>query len=122
MNWMDRTLSNGSDIGARVADASHNLLSALRDANHTVARQGAAGWNSARDLGSDLISRGRNVGKSTTSLIAERPLESVLIVGLAGLAIGWVLRRAQESRTESRPAASKSGSRARKPRRKTASR
>ncbi|MGA8278860.1 MAG: hypothetical protein WB784_11785 [Rhodanobacteraceae bacterium] len=115
IKWMDRKVPGYADIGSRVADASHALIATLRDANQAVARRGSAGWSSARALGDDVLTKGRNARKSTAGFIAERPLESVLIIGLAGVAIGWILRRAQESRanhsSSSAPRAAKSRSR-----------
>ncbi|MGA9422451.1 MAG: hypothetical protein WBW61_08810 [Rhodanobacteraceae bacterium] len=100
IKWMDREVPGYADIGSRVADASHALIATLRDANQAVAKRSAAGWNSARALGEDVLVKGRHTRETTAGFIAERPLESVLIIGLAGVAIGWILRRAQESRAD----------------------
>lgn len=102
--WLDRTISASGDVGGRVADASETLIATLRNANRAIAAQGAAGWNHARGLSDELVSKGRHVRKSTSSFIADRPLESVLIIGLVGVAVGWVMRRSRERAAESSPA------------------
>lgn len=102
--WIERTTAANAAVGARLADASDALVSTLREANDVVARQGAAGLDYARAFGGDMISGARRAGTSTRGLIAERPVESVVIVALVGVAIGWILRRTRE-RVAVQPAA-----------------
>lgn len=104
--WLDRAGAANDAIGARLADATDTLASTWHDAQHALSRQRAAGIASARAFGSDV----RRVGSSTRSLIVERPLEALLIAGVVGFALGWLIRRSRENgKTAARAGTAKAG-------------
>jgi len=96
--WLARTAASGAAASERLAHASDALAAKLHDVRDSLARHGGHSLELAR-TGSDEIAAGlRRAGNSTRGLIAERPVESIVIIGLLGVAIGWVLRRSRESR------------------------
>jgi hypothetical protein len=99
-----------SDIhGARerLVDASRSLGGALREAGAKMTRSANIGADYTRAIGKDVFATGQRATRSARTAIEERPLEALLIVGLAAFALGWVLRRVQEPRQRTTSAASK---------------
>jgi hypothetical protein len=88
----------------RLADASRNLRSALRDAGTRMTHGASVGADYTRAVGKDLFATGQRATRTARSAVEERPLEAVLVVGLAAFALGWILRRVQESASRSTPA------------------
>lgn len=106
-HWRERANESGV---ARLAQASDTLAHALHAANDAVARHGASGFERARTIGQQAFDHAQRTGRSTRSLVVGHPLESVLLAGLAGVVIGWVLRHARspqrvEPATSRKPAA-----------------
>ena len=95
--WLERADAANDAIGARLADATGALASTWSDARHALERQRAAGLRSARAFGGDVLGQARRAGTSTRDLIAERPLEALLIAGAIGFALGWLIRRSREN-------------------------
>jgi hypothetical protein len=98
---------DGELVAERIAQASRNLRDALRDSGTRITRGASAGADYARSgvdyaraLGDDALASTQRVGRSTRAAIAERPVETLLVVGLAAFAIGWLSRRVQEARSE----------------------
>ena len=85
-------------IGDRLIEASRNLRDALQDTRANVSSRAAAGSDYARALGDEVIASSLRAGRTTRAAIVERPVEAMLIVGIAAFAIGWVARRLRESR------------------------
>jgi hypothetical protein len=83
--------------GARIADAATHLGDALRDAGLNVSRHASEGTRYARALGDDMLTSGRDAARSARAVVEERPLEALLVVGIAAFALGWILRRVQEA-------------------------
>lgn len=114
--WMNRVSSVDDDLGARFADASDAVAARLRSANQVLRERGASGLDAARDLSGDLIVGARRMSRSTRDFAAERPIETALLVGVVGFALGWMVRRmrrepaprAVASRTTSRSKSSRS--------------
>ena len=102
---------DGSHARDRLIEASHELGSAIRGGRARMARQAAASMDYARGLTDEALSRGREVGRSARGVVADRPLEALLIVGLASFACGWILRHMRQD-----PASAPSRARARPPR------
>ncbi|HEX5123256.1 MAG TPA: hypothetical protein VFV97_08405 [Rhodanobacteraceae bacterium] len=105
-------------MGTRAANGAAERLAGfgdtLRDASSRLshgANVGAdyarAGADYARTLGADAYAESLRAARSTRKLIEQRPLEAVLIVGLASFAIGWVLRRLQEPAAKTRASAAR---------------
>jgi hypothetical protein len=90
-----RSRSNGAS--ERIVDAASHLGDALRDAGVNVSRRASEGAQYARALGDDVLTSGRDAARSARAVVEARPLEAVLVVGLAAFALGWVLRRLQEA-------------------------
>jgi hypothetical protein len=109
--------SNGSHpvTSARLLDASQEFGDALRKHGAEMARGAVAGVDYARDVADDALASGRRVARSTHELVVARPMEALLLVGLASFAIGYVLRHMRkdaDSERRARPRAR--ASRARK--------
>jgi len=95
MDWsFGSQVTNGA--GARLLEASRGVGEALRDAGTRISQGASTGADYARAVGEDAYAESVRAARSTRKLIERRPLEAVLIVGLASFAIGWVLRRLQE--------------------------
>jgi hypothetical protein len=95
--------SHGTDgAGERLIEASRGFGDALREAGTRISHGAGAGADYARALGEDAYAESVRAARTTKKLIEQRPLEAVLIVGLASFAIGWVLRRLQEPSTPKR--------------------
>ena len=110
---MGRTVSLNLDVlrsangaGERIAGAASHLGDALRDAGLTVSRHASEGARYARAFGDDALTTGRDAARSTRALVEQRPMEALIVVGIAAFAIGWVLRRVREvaSRPDAAPA------------------
>ncbi|MET0229528.1 MAG: hypothetical protein ABW186_01190 [Rhodanobacteraceae bacterium] len=93
----DSLLSRSNGAGERIADAATHLGDVLRDAGVTVSRRATKGATYARALGDDALTSGRDAARSARAVVEGRPLEAVLVVGLAAFALGWILRRVQEA-------------------------
>jgi hypothetical protein len=111
----DSLRSRGNGAAERIADAAGHLGDALRDAGLNVSRRASESADYARALGDEMLSSGREAARSARAVVEARPMEAVLVVGLAAFAIGWVLRRVQE-------AASRGGEEAPPRRRRTTTR
>jgi hypothetical protein len=85
-------------VGDRLLEASRNLRDALQDTRSKISGRAAAGTDYARALSDEVIASSLRAGRTTRAAIVERPVEAILIVGIAAFAIGWVARRLQESR------------------------
>ena len=95
MDWsFGSQVTNGA--GARLMEASRGVGEALREAGNRISQGASTGADYARTVGEDAYTESLRAARSTRKLIERRPLEAVLIVGLASFAIGWVLRRLQE--------------------------
>jgi len=95
MDWsFGSQVTNGA--GARLLEASRGVGEALREAGTRISQGASTGADYARAIGEDAYAESVRAARSTRKLIERRPLEAVLIVGLASFAIGWVLRRLQE--------------------------
>ena len=101
----DSLRSRGNGAGERIADAASHLGDALRDAGLNVSRRAGEGADYARALGDDLLTSGRDAARSTRAIVEARPMEAVLVVGLAAFALGWILRRVQEATSHDEDAA-----------------
>jgi ElaB/YqjD/DUF883 family membrane-anchored ribosome-binding protein len=96
-----------NDAGERLIEASRGFGDALRDATARISHGASTGADYARSLGEDVYTESRRAARTTQRLIEQRPLEAVLIVGLASFAIGWVLRRLQEPAVPQRATAAR---------------
>jgi len=97
--------ANGA--GERLIEASRGFGDALRDASTRISHGASTSADYARSLGEDAYAESVRAARTTRKLIEQRPLEAVLIVGLASFAIGWVLRRLQEPAAPRRAAAAR---------------
>lgn len=110
--WMDRFSHVDDDIGARFADASDAVAARLHDANQRLRERGASGLDAARDFSGEMIGGARRMSRSTRDFAVERPLETALLIGVVGFAVGWLVRRMREPtpRTAAARASSRSKS------------
>ena len=99
------SLRNGHAV-----ELSRRWLGKAREVGETWPRAAA---DYARETGDDLRALGRRAGRSTRRTIDAHTVETVVIVGLAAFALGWLARRMQESRT---PDPTRARVRARSPR------
>lgn len=95
--WMDRIAQADDGLGARFTEASDAIVARLHDANQSLMRRGSSGLGAARDLGGDMLDGARRLSRSTRGVMAERPFETVLLVGVAGFALGWLIRYMREA-------------------------
>lgn len=113
-DWLNDHVGSASDAAhARFAAASEVVANNLHDAQHALARRGAAGLDYARTVGSGMRKGSYRLGRSTRSLVAERPVESAIIIGIAAFAIGWLWRRSRELQAHA-PAPARASSKRRK--------
>ena len=110
-------LSNGA--GARIAGAASHLGDVLRDAGLTASRRASEGARYARALGDEALTTGRDTARSARAVVEQRPMEALLVVGLAAFAVGWVLRRVQEAAARKDAAPARRVTSRAKPRRRT---
>lgn len=104
--WINDRIGSATDAAhARIAAASDLVAQNLLDAHRAIARRSAAGLDHAKAFGGELQKETYRFGRSTRSLVAERPIESVVIIGVAAFAIGWLWRRSRESQSETGVAA-----------------
>ena len=96
-NWRERA---NDVLATRFANASGAMAHGLHDANDALARHGEAGLERARALGHDTLDRAHRAGRSTQRMVAGHPVESMLLAGLAGVVIGWMLRHALRRREQ----------------------
>lgn len=94
--WMDRMAHADDGLGARFAEVSDAMAARLHDANQSLMRRGSSGLDAARDFGGDMLGGARRMSRSTRSLVSERPFETVLLVGVVGFALGWLIRHMRE--------------------------
>jgi ElaB/YqjD/DUF883 family membrane-anchored ribosome-binding protein len=94
MDWSFGTHANGA--GERLIQASRNIGDAFRDAGTKITHGASAGADYARSLGDDVFEESRRAARTTRRVVEERPLEALLMVGLASFALGWLLRRMRE--------------------------
>lgn len=87
-------------LNASLANASDMLAKTLENARTKLARASASSADVARDFGDELLVGARKAGRSTQSLVSERPMQSLLIVGAVAFALGWIGRRARELRID----------------------
>jgi hypothetical protein len=97
-DWLEDHVGSANDAAhARLAAASAALATHLHDVHQAIARRGGEGLDYARAIGGGMREESYRLGRSTRSLVAERPIESVVIIGLAAFALGWLWRRSRES-------------------------
>ncbi len=94
--WMDRMSRVDDDLGTRFADTTDTLAARWRDANQLLQQRGANGLDAARDFGGEMLGGARRMSRSTRDFAVERPLETALLVGVVGFAVGWLVRRMRE--------------------------
>ncbi|MEO8010200.1 MAG: hypothetical protein ABI650_01005 [Dokdonella sp.] len=79
--------------------AADRVAHTLRDTGTAVLHQRDAGLDLARTLSHDVLASSREVGRSARQIVQQRPAETVLLVAAGAFAIGWIVRRLQESRS-----------------------
>lgn len=79
--------------------AASRIADTLRDTGTSIIHQRDAGMELARSLSNDVLSSTRDVGRSARQIVQQRPAETVILVAAGAFAIGWIVRRLQESRT-----------------------
>ncbi|MEO7062511.1 MAG: hypothetical protein ABI082_01900 [Dokdonella sp.] len=94
--WMARMAHARDDAGAQFADASDAVAAHWHETNQLLRQRGAAGLDAARDFGGDVLGGARRMSRSTRDFATERPLETALLIGVVGFAVGWLVRRMRE--------------------------
>ncbi|RYD15927.1 MAG: hypothetical protein EOP90_03755 [Lysobacteraceae bacterium] len=111
------TLEN---LGSRLASARGLLGEALQESREAALEHGSRGLDGARELGLEAWQGARRGGKAAERALAAHPWETLVLAGVAGIAIGWIVRYAWPARTARRvPAVAKRRSAANGARRKT---
>ena len=99
--WRERP---NDAFATRLSEASDALTRALDAAGGALTRNGSDGRERTRVIGQQALDHAQRAGRSARSLVAGHPLESVLLAGLAGAVIGWILHHAGSAR-RAKPAA-----------------
>lgn len=103
--WLEDTVVPATEAAhARFAAASDALVNHLQTTRNAIARTGNSSLDYAKQVGSDMTSSTYRFGRSTRTLISERPIESVVIIGVAAIAVGWLWRRSRETAAQEAPA------------------
>ena len=95
---MSHWLTPLASLAPRFASATDTARHALVDARDVAGRELDRGWHVVRDLSRDAATGGMQLGRSTRSLVSQRPVESVLLVAGAAFAIGWLAAHLRRSR------------------------
>ncbi len=99
------TLEN---LGSRLASARGLLGDALQESREAALEHGSRGLESARGLGLEAWQGARRGGKAAERALAAHPWETLVLAGVAGIAIGWIVRYAWPAKPARRaPAAAK---------------
>jgi hypothetical protein len=109
------SLESGRDVlRDRYGDAESRLLDGLHHASEELSRRRDRGLELARGFSSRALATGEQASRSLTTIVRERPAESVLLVATVAFAAGWLVKHLRKSREEvvAKPAATR-------PRRKT---
>ena len=99
MNVWPSSLRNG-----HAAEWSRRWFDKAREAGENLPRAAA---DYARDANEELRAFGQRASRSTRQLVEDHTLETVLVVGLAAFAFGWLARRMQESQASATERASR---------------
>jgi ElaB/YqjD/DUF883 family membrane-anchored ribosome-binding protein len=95
--WLEENVVPATEAAhAKFAAASDALVNQLQSTRSALSRSGSAGVDYARQLSNDVTQGTYRFGRSTRTLVAERPIESVMIIGAAAFAVGWLWRRSRE--------------------------
>lgn len=81
-------------LGTRLAVARGVLADALQDSRAAAMEHGARGLHNARDLGLEAWHGARRGGRAAGRAMSSHPWETLLLAGVAGVAIGWIVRHA----------------------------
>jgi ElaB/YqjD/DUF883 family membrane-anchored ribosome-binding protein len=110
------TLEN---LGSRLASARGLLGEALQESREAAIEHGSRSLEGAREFGLEAWQGARRGGKAAERTLAAHPWETLVIAGVAGIAIGWIVRYAWPAKVARRaPAAAKRRSTANGARRK----
>jgi hypothetical protein len=81
-------------LGARLAAARDMLGDALQDSRTALIGRGSHGLDGARSLGLEAWHGARRGSRAAGRAMAGHPWETLLLAGVAGVAIGWIVRHA----------------------------
>lgn len=81
-------------LGARLAAARGMLGDAMHDSRTALAEQGHHGLEGARALGLEAWQGARRGSRAAGRAMAGHPWETLVLAGVAGIAIGWIVRHA----------------------------
>jgi hypothetical protein len=85
------TLEN---LGSRLASARGLLGEALQESREAALEHGHRGLEGAREMGLGAWQGARRGGKAAERALAAHPWETLVLAGVAGIAIGWIVRHA----------------------------
>lgn len=88
-----KTLQNVLD---HLAQSRDSCSAALAEFQNSALRKGSAMLDSANTVRDEALDGLHRASKSTRHMIQTRPVESALLIAVAGIAIGWVWRRMRE--------------------------
>ena len=81
-------------LGARLAAGRDLLGDALQDSRGMLAARGRDGLDGARALGLEAWQGARRGSRAAGRVMAGHPWETLLLAGVAGIALGWIVRHA----------------------------
>lgn len=89
-------------LGARLAAGRDLLGDALQDSREMIAARGREGLEGARSLGLEALQGARRGHRAAGRAMAGHPWETLLLAGIAGAALGWIVRHAWREHTPAR--------------------
>ncbi len=93
--WMERA---GERLGSGASSAGESLAETWDSAQEAALRSRDAGLEAAFAAGRGMLAGARSAGLTTRRAVAGHPAEALLLAGLAGAALGWVLHRVYQAR------------------------
>lgn len=105
-------------LGSRLSIARGMLADALQDSRAMAREHGARSLQGARELGVEAWQGASRGGRAAGRAMSNHPWETLLLAGVAGVAIGWIVRHAWRGQPARARTPAKSRARATSPRRK----
>ncbi len=111
---MDQRLHDALEHLAKTRDAFSSLIDGLMEG---VTPKGRETVDSAAALAENALEALVKRGRSTRRLLTSHPVESVVLIGVLGVAVGWLMKRMWEPKPTTLPSTESPSPSPRSPRR-----
>jgi hypothetical protein len=81
-------------LGSRLAAARGLIAEALQDSRSAIAEHGTRGLHGARERSLEAWHGAQRGGRAAGRAMSDHPWETLVLAGVAGIAIGWIVRHA----------------------------